>query len=176
VPAVLLFHGNGGSADDMEAVSGLSRLGDRRGFVAVYPQGLSVGAGQAFWASSGRVELGIDELRFTADLLDDLQEHLCVDPARVAAAGHSAGGGVTARLACELAGRVAAVATVAAALFAEPLECRPCPPGWPSGRPATAAPATRPSSSTPPRSPGCAGAAAVTVPRSSTTGSCREPR
>jgi poly(3-hydroxybutyrate) depolymerase len=125
VPAVLLFHGNGGSTDDMEAVSGLSRVADRRGFVAVYPQGLSVGAGQAFWASSGRVELGIDELRFTADLLDDLQERLCVDPVRVTAAGHSAGGGVTARLACELAGRVAAVATVAAALFAEPLECRP---------------------------------------------------
>jgi polyhydroxybutyrate depolymerase len=104
VPAVLLFHGNGGSARDMEAGSGLSELADRRGFVAVYPQGLSVGAGQAFWASSGRVELGIDELRFTADLLDHIQARLCVDPARVAAAGHSAGGGVTARLACELAG------------------------------------------------------------------------
>jgi polyhydroxybutyrate depolymerase len=104
----------------------------------------------------------------------------------VAAAGHSAGGGVTARLACELAGRVAAVAAVAPALFTEPVECRPSravpllavhgtadevlpyggqgasvasplppcrlyPPGWPSGRPATAAPATRLSSSTPRR-------------------------
>jgi polyhydroxybutyrate depolymerase len=125
VPAVLLFHGNGGSADEMEAASGLSDLADRSGFLAVYPQGLSIGAGQPFWASSGRVELGIDELRFTADLLDDLQARLCVDPARVAAAGHSAGGGVTARVACDLAGRVAAVATVAAALFAEPVECRP---------------------------------------------------
>jgi polyhydroxybutyrate depolymerase len=125
VPAVLLFHGNGGSAADIEAASGLSELADRRGFLAVYPQGLSVGGGQTFWASSGRVELGVDELRFTADLLDDLQDRLCVDPARVAAAGHSAGGGVTARLACELAGRVAAVAPVAAALFTEPGDCRP---------------------------------------------------
>jgi pimeloyl-ACP methyl ester carboxylesterase len=151
VPAVLLFHGNGGSAAGLDDVSGLSELADRRGFLAVYPQGISVGAGRPFWASSGRVELGIDELRFTTDLLDDLQGRLCVDPARVAAAGFSAGGGVTARVACELAGRVAAVATVAAALFTEPVECRPCPPGWASGPPVTAARATRPSSSTPPR-------------------------
>jgi polyhydroxybutyrate depolymerase len=154
-------------------------------FLAVYPQGLSAGASKPFWASSGRVELGIDELRFTTDLLDHLQARFCVDPARVAAAGFSAGGGVTARIACELAGRVAAVATVAAGLFTEPggcrparpvavlsmhgtadevlpyggsrpasphrCRCRPCPPGWPSGPPGTAAPVTRPSSSTPPR-------------------------
>jgi polyhydroxybutyrate depolymerase len=125
LPAVLLFHGNGGSAANMEDVSGLSELADRRRFLAVYPQGLSVGAARPYWASSGRVELGIDELRFTADVLDDLQERLCVDPARVAAGGLSAGGGVTARIACELAGRVAAVATVAAALFSEPVDCRP---------------------------------------------------
>jgi len=127
-PAVLLFHGNGGTAADLDEGSGLSELADRRGFLAVYPQGLSVGAGKSFWASSGRVELGIDELRFTTDLLDHLQARFCVDPARVAAAGFSAGGGVTARVACELAGRVAAVATVAAGLFTEPGGCRPSRP------------------------------------------------
>jgi poly(3-hydroxybutyrate) depolymerase len=42
---VLLLHGNGGSAADLDQVSGLSELADRRGFLAVYPQGLSVGAG-----------------------------------------------------------------------------------------------------------------------------------
>jgi polyhydroxybutyrate depolymerase len=128
VPAVLFFHGNGGSAADMDADSGLSELADRRGFLVVYPQGLSVGAGRPFWAGAGRVDLGVDDLRFTTDLLDDLQGRLCVDPARVHAGGYSAGGGVTAWLACELAGRVAAVAVVSAALFAEPGDCRPSRP------------------------------------------------
>jgi polyhydroxybutyrate depolymerase len=45
-----------------------------------------------------------------------------------APAGFSAGGGVTARIACELAGRVDAVATVAAGLFTEAAECRPSRP------------------------------------------------
>jgi polyhydroxybutyrate depolymerase len=74
VPAVLLLHGNGGSA---------------------------------------------------ADPLDDLQERLCVDPARVAAAGFSAGGGVANLVACDLAGRVASVAVISGALYTEPGECRP---------------------------------------------------
>ncbi|HEX5878211.1 MAG TPA: hypothetical protein VF468_07815, partial [Actinomycetota bacterium] len=66
VPAVLLLHGNGGGAADLDDVSGLSELADRRGFLAVYPQGLSVGAGRPFWAAAGRVEGGVDDLRFTA--------------------------------------------------------------------------------------------------------------
>jgi polyhydroxybutyrate depolymerase len=124
-PAVLLLHGNGGTAADLDDVSGLSELADRRGFLAVYPQGLGVGAGRSFWAAAGRIEGGVDDLRFTADLLDDLQGRLCVDPARVAAAGFSAGGGVAARVACDLAGRVASVAVVAGALYSEPGECEP---------------------------------------------------
>ena len=70
----------------------------------------------------------MDDLRFTTDLLDDLQDRLCVDPARVAAAGFSAGGGVAARMAWDLAGRVASVAVVAGALYSEPGECRPSRP------------------------------------------------
>jgi polyhydroxybutyrate depolymerase len=128
VPAVLLLHGNGGSAADMDDVSGLSELGDRLGFLAVYPQGLAIGAGRSFWAAAGRVEAGVDDLRFVADLLDDLQGRLCVDPSLVAAAGFSAGGGIAARMACDLAGRVASVAVASGALYAEPGECRPSRP------------------------------------------------
>jgi polyhydroxybutyrate depolymerase len=124
-PVVLLLHGNGGSAADLDEVTGLSELGDRRGFLAVYPHGLAVGAGRSFWAAAGRVEAGVDDLRFVADLLDDLQERFCVDPARVAAAGFSAGGGVAALVACDLAGRVASVTVISGALYAEPGECRP---------------------------------------------------
>jgi polyhydroxybutyrate depolymerase len=128
VPAVLLLHGNGGSAADLDDVSGLSELADRRGFLAVYPQGIAVGAGRPFWAAAGRVEAGVDDLRFITDLLDDFQGRLCVDPARVGVAGFSAGGGITALMACDLARRVASVAIISGALYTEPGECRPARP------------------------------------------------
>jgi polyhydroxybutyrate depolymerase len=127
-PAVLFFHGYGGSAADMDASSGLSELADRRGFLAVYPQGTSVQGGARFWANAGRVSLGVDDLRYTADVLNDLQGRFCVDPARVHAGGFSAGGGVAAWLVCELAGRIATVATVSGQLVAEPGGCRPSRP------------------------------------------------
>jgi polyhydroxybutyrate depolymerase len=127
-PAVLFFHGYGGSAADTDAASGLSELADRRGFLAVYPQGTSIEGGARFWANAGRVSLGVDDLRFTADVLNDLQDRFCVDPGRVHAGGFSAGGGVAAWLACELAGRIAAVATVSGQLVAEPGGCRPSRP------------------------------------------------
>jgi polyhydroxybutyrate depolymerase len=127
-PVVLFFHGYGGSAADTAAATGLSELADRRGFLAVFPEGSSVNGGARFWANAGRVSLGVDDLRYTADVLNDLQGRFCLDPARVHAGGFSAGGGVAAWLACELAGRVAAVATVSGQLVAEPGGCRPSRP------------------------------------------------
>ena len=124
VPAVLFFHGYGGSAAAMDATTGLSELADRRGFLAVYPQGLAPD-GSPSWADAGRIGYGIDDLRYTADLLNHLQGQLCVDPRRVYAAGFSNGGGMTGWLACELAGRIAAFAMVSGAFSTEPGGCHP---------------------------------------------------
>jgi polyhydroxybutyrate depolymerase len=127
VPALLFFHGSGGSATDMDATSGFSELADRRGFLAVYPQGLG-DPGRAFWATEGRINDGVDDLRYTADLLDDLQRRLCVDPARIYAGGFSAGGGMANWLACELAGRIAAFASISGGFSTEPGGCHPSRP------------------------------------------------
>jgi polyhydroxybutyrate depolymerase len=124
VPVVLFFHGYGGSAAAMDATGGLSELADRRGFLAVYPQGLAPD-GSPSWADAGRIGYGIDDLGYTADLLNHLQGQLCVDPRRIYAGGFSNGGGMTGWLACELAGRIAAFAMVSGAFSTEPGGCHP---------------------------------------------------
>jgi polyhydroxybutyrate depolymerase len=111
----------------MDATSGFSELADRRGFVAVYPQGLG-DPGRASWAIEGRINDGVDDLRYTTDLLDDLQRRLCVDPARIYAGGFSAGGGMANWLACELAGRIAAFVTISGGFSTEPGGCHPSRP------------------------------------------------
>jgi polyhydroxybutyrate depolymerase len=127
LPALLFFHGSGGGAADSDATSGFSRLADQRGFLAVYPQGLG-DPGHASWAHEGRINDGVDDLAYTVDVLDDLQRRLCVDQARIYAGGFSAGGGMTNWLACELAGRIAAFASISGGFSTEPGGCRPSRP------------------------------------------------
>jgi polyhydroxybutyrate depolymerase len=128
VPLVLAFHGYTGTDAGMEAMSGLSTLADEQGFVAVYPQGVSDYTRQPFWASVGRGDYGVDDVRFVGDLLDALERTYCIDPARIYATGFSNGGAMVGRLACRLSDRIAAFAPVSGN-FIEPDEgCRPSRP------------------------------------------------
>jgi polyhydroxybutyrate depolymerase len=116
---VLAFHGSGGTGAFMSRYSGFSKLADTAGFVAAYPE--SIGPRWALEpAESGRP----DDVRFVRGLLDTLGGQVCFDKNRVYAAGVSNGGGFTARLACEMSNRIAAIATVAGG-YADLPECKP---------------------------------------------------
>jgi polyhydroxybutyrate depolymerase len=109
-PLLLGFHGNGGSADSFEEYSGFRSLADRAGFLAVFPQG----AGPIPTWEINPVTDNAD-VRFVADLLADLSVRCRVDPARTYAVGHSRGGGMANRLACDLSDRIAAIGPVSGA-------------------------------------------------------------
>ncbi len=127
VPVLLDFHGHGGWAASQATSSGFSELADLRDFLAVYPQGLSYD-GSPDWADDGRIDAGVDDMWFTSDLLDALQQSFCVNPARIYATGFSAGGGMIKYLICTLAGRIAAFAAVSADLYQPPGGCHPSRP------------------------------------------------
>ncbi|MEQ1684978.1 MAG: PHB depolymerase family esterase [Burkholderiaceae bacterium] len=110
-PVVLLLHGGGGRAAGIErSTGGFSALADRHGFIAVYPE-----SRRGHW-DDGRetVTDHTDDVAFIATLLDTLAAEYAVDARRVYAAGISNGGMMSMRLACELSGRFAAIATVGA--------------------------------------------------------------
>ena len=115
-PLVLVFHGGGGTGVGAESSTGISRLADQKGFIAVYPQGLpfsQLGGNYTTWAATGPLDSisgGADDLLFVSVLLDALQARYCVDPRRIYATGFSAGGAMTAFLTCGLTGRIAAFA------------------------------------------------------------------
>lgn len=115
-PLVLVFHGGGGTGAGAESSTGISRLADQKGFIAVYPQGLpfsQLGGKYTTWAATGPLDSisgGTDDLLFVSVLLDTLQARYCVDPRRIYATGFSAGGAMTAFLTCGLTGRIAAFA------------------------------------------------------------------
>ena len=125
-PLVLYFHGYGGTAASADNGSGFSTLADQHDFIVAYGQGLPDGEGGVpFWASVGPIDYGINDVHYVSLMLDDLQSKLCIDAHRIFVTGFSNGGGMSAYLACSLAGRIAAVAPVSGNYYAIPGGCRP---------------------------------------------------
>jgi len=124
-PLALVFHGHANTAPHIERATGFSALADHSGFLAVYPQGVVGPDGYTGWASGGPNKPAVDDVLFVSDLLTQVQAQVCVDPDRIFAAGFSNGGGLTSVLACELAGRIAAFASVSGSYFAPQGGCHP---------------------------------------------------
>jgi len=110
LPLLLALHGVGGNGRFMAHYTGLSKLGDRAGFVVAYPSAIG---SLPRWNLSGAAGAAPDDVAFISSLITQLEGQLCIDHNRVYAAGISNGGGMVARLACDLSDQIAAVATVA---------------------------------------------------------------
>jgi polyhydroxybutyrate depolymerase len=106
----------------MPEVTGLNELSERKGFLAVYPQGTGpefengtvAGAWNAGVCCGAAMEENVDDVAFFSELLDRLLADFHVDTRRVYATGISNGSQMSFRLACDLAGRIAAIAPTGA--------------------------------------------------------------
>ncbi|HEY3142538.1 MAG TPA: PHB depolymerase family esterase [Acidimicrobiales bacterium] len=116
VPLVVDIHGYSEGAEFHATNSGLGEFGDTKGFVTITPQALG---DVPFWDTA----LGSADLAFVGDLLDQVEETLCVDEARIYATGLSNGAMMTSSVACAYADRIAAVAPVAGVTQVE--DCDP---------------------------------------------------
>lgn len=119
LPVVISFHGGYMDAAAQRSVDGLVKLGNDKQFVVVHPQGLVVDVDDQVqdvmgWDVKGKA---VDEPKFVGALIDELGTKTCIDLARVFATGLSNGGAMAMLLACELPGKIAAVAPVEAAYY-----------------------------------------------------------
>lgn len=115
LPVLIAFHGRGSTAAEIEEFSQLDKLP----VIVVYPDGV-VGTGhddRQAWQGAPYAAPGVDDVRFTSDLIDELLATTCADQRRVHATGKSNGGGFTALLACRLDHRIASISPVAGAFY-----------------------------------------------------------
>ncbi|MEZ4225276.1 MAG: PHB depolymerase family esterase [Polyangiaceae bacterium] len=115
VPLVLVFHGYTESATAIENISQMTPVAEKAGVIVVYPQGIlnAWNAGKCCGVASTSNR---PDVQFVVDLLDSLEQQLCIDKKRIYAAGFSNGGMLSNRLACELSTRFAAIGPVAGPL------------------------------------------------------------
>ncbi len=131
-PLVVLLHGYGATGFLQDVYLELSQPALDRGVIFVAPTGTEDSLGRAFWnATSGCCnfdDLEVDDDAYLMGLVDEISATLNVDPARVFFVGHSNGGFMSHRLACDHADRVAAITVLAGAMELDTSSCQPSEP------------------------------------------------
>jgi polyhydroxybutyrate depolymerase len=131
-PLVMMLHGYGGSATAQEEYFGLKLLAEERGFLYVHPEGTIDSTGRQFWnatdACCDDFAAGIDDSAYLRDVITQIGVDFSVDANNVFIIGHSNGGFMSYRMACDHADIVAAIVSLAAATFADASQCAPANP------------------------------------------------
>jgi polyhydroxybutyrate depolymerase len=128
-PLIVLLHGYGAPSTSLTAALKLESRARSKGFVYAVPEGTPDHRGLKFWNASTACcnfrDLPVDDVAYLAALIDDVKSRAEIDPNRVYVVGHSNGGFMAHRLACELSDRIAGIASIAGAAIEPAGACRP---------------------------------------------------
>lgn len=131
-PLLILLHGYTSSGEETESILQLAPVADARGMIYTFPDGTADFVGNRFWNATNACcnffASGVDDVAYIRSLIQGISDELTVDPGQVFVAGHSNGGFMAYRFACDEADRVAAVVSVAGATFDDPSACTPSRP------------------------------------------------
>lgn len=116
VPLVIALHGGLGTSSQFAANSGLNGFAESNRFIAVYPDGIGNqpnGTGYQTWnggyCCGPAATQAVNDVAFIRDLVAELRRTMSIDPKRVYAMGHSNGGILSYKLACELSSVIVAI-------------------------------------------------------------------
>ena len=131
-PLVILLHGYTDSGQRTADYFHLAPAAEARGYVYAYPDGTIDSSGSRFWNATDACcnfdKSSVDDVAYLAGVIAEIQAKLAIDPKRIALVGHSNGAFMSYRFACDQAGLVAAIVSLAGATFADPAECAPSEP------------------------------------------------
>jgi polyhydroxybutyrate depolymerase len=131
-PLVLLLHGYSSSGALVEAYMAFTPLADQFGFLYLTPDGTVNCLSNRFWSATDACcnfcGSGVDDSGYLRRLIEATESQWNVDPDRVFLIGHSNGGFMSYRAACDHADRIAALVSLAGATFQNPAACAPSEP------------------------------------------------
>ena len=128
VPLILNFHGYTSNAFQQMYYGDFRPIADTAGFIIVHPMGTVDILGSTHfnvgWGTSQ-----VDDLGFTAALIDSLSASYSINQDRIYTTGMSNGGFMSYYLACEMSDRIAAMASVTGTMNVnQPASCSPTHP------------------------------------------------
>jgi polyhydroxybutyrate depolymerase len=115
-PVIFNLHGSGSTPEGQLDTSQLSSLADEKHFVIVAPAAVET---DHRWNVPPAPDKP-DDVRFVSDILDAANGLFCVDARHVYSTGFSGGARMSSQLACDLSGRIAAIAAIGGIRFPGP--------------------------------------------------------
>lgn len=131
-PLVVLLHGYGATGLNQDTYFGLTATAQAKGFILATPDGKVNKVNAHYWNATDACcdyeHTGVDDVAYVGAIIDDLAERYRVDPRRVFLVGHSNGGFMSHRYACEHAEKIAGIASLAGANWKDMAKCQPAQP------------------------------------------------
>jgi polyhydroxybutyrate depolymerase len=127
-PLVVLLHGYTATAATQDAYFRLTQLAQSRGFLLALPDGTVDGSGQHFWnATDACCGFGatVDDVAYLTAVINDMKARYTVDAKRVWLAGHSNGGFMAHRMACDRSELIAGIMALAGDVWNDASMCTP---------------------------------------------------
>lgn len=126
-PVVVLLHGYGASGQAQSSYFDFDAAATKYGFILAKPDGKTNGLGSKYWNASAACcsvpNDPTDDVAYVTSIVDDLKASQTVDAKRVFAVGHSNGGFMAHRLACDRSNVFAAIVSLAG--MVDPAKCAP---------------------------------------------------
>lgn len=117
LPVVVMLHGYGATGIVQDVYMQLRPRLEVRGAIYVLPDGLKDSFGAQYWNANPYCcdfeGSNVDDVGYLMGLIDELEASMPVDPDRILFTGHSNGGYMSHRLACEHPDRIAGIASLA---------------------------------------------------------------
>jgi polyhydroxybutyrate depolymerase len=132
LPLVILLHGYGHTGASQESYMHFEPLAESRSFFYCYPESTPVPSGGWSWTATDACcdfyGTGIDDAGYLASMIQEIERRFTVDHRRIFLIGHSAGGFMAYRMACQFADLIAGVASLNGTTFLDPTNCAPSRP------------------------------------------------
>ncbi|MDD5307191.1 MAG: PHB depolymerase family esterase [Deltaproteobacteria bacterium] len=136
-PLVIELHGRGGKGTDAESVFKMKAMANANGLFVIAPDGTldsppSPTAPATFWnATDGCCDnygSNVDDVAYLRSLICHTMTNYSIDPDKVYIIGHSNGGFMAHRMACDASDLVTAIISIAGVTWKDPSNCQPTHP------------------------------------------------
>jgi len=126
-PLVVMLHGFGSNGTSQNVIFGLRERVTSDQFVLVVPEGIRNSRGRQFWNAFPDCcdfeKSGVDDVAYLSALVEEAASVVHIDRARIGAVGHSNGGYMSFRLACDRPDLFRRIVSLAGSMPVNPEDC-----------------------------------------------------